>query len=103
WHMTYGQWLLEGNNEQQAKQWLTNYQLPQPATEEQQTNWIILQADYINKFNQGEDRLELLNQLTQSYPNNSAAYDALINANIQLGSPNKAVELYKNQQFQQGT
>jgi len=101
WHITYGQWLLEGNNEQETKQWFANYQLPQPATEEQQTNWVILQADYINKFNQGEDRLGLLNQLTQSYPNNSAVYDALINANIQLGYSNEAIELYK-QQYQQG-
>ncbi len=102
WHMTYGQWLLEGNKEQLAKQWFVNYTLPQPATEEQQTSWVRLQADYINKFNQGEERLNLLNSLAQDNPNNTAVFDILINAYIQQSQPDIAIELFK-QQYRQGS
>ena len=101
WHMTYGQWLLGSDNEQQTKQWFASYQLPQLATKEQHTRWVLLQADFINKFNQGEQRLAQLNQLAQNSPDTPAVYNTLIATNIELKHPKVAIELYQ-QQLQQG-
>ena len=101
WHMTYGQWLLGSDKEQQTKQWFASYQLPNMATDEQQVRWGSLQANYINKFNQGKQRLDKLTLLAQQNPNNPAVYDALITANIDLNNPQAAIDLYQ-QQVRQG-
>ncbi|HEA19130.1 MAG TPA: tetratricopeptide repeat protein [Pseudoalteromonas prydzensis] len=101
WHMTYAQWLLNSDKEQQTQQWFAHYQLPKVATEEQQIRWLSLQTDYINKFNQGEQRLEKLALLAQQNPNNPVVYNALITANIELNRPQAAIDLYQLQ-VQQG-
>ena len=100
WHMTYGQWLLASNNNQLTKQWFDRYQLPTSATNDQQNRWISLQVNYINKFNQDEQRIVQLAMLNEQYANNSVIANALIIANIELDRPKEATDIYQKQLHQ---
>ncbi|CAM3811104.1 MULTISPECIES: cellulose synthase subunit BcsC-related outer membrane protein [Pseudoalteromonas] len=97
WHMTYGQWLLESEDITLTKHWFVNYQLPPAAGNEQRDRWLALQAAYINKFNQGEQRISQLNALLQQHPNNAVLADALITAYIELDHRQMAIKLYQTQ------
>ncbi|KTF16279.1 cellulose synthase subunit BcsC-related outer membrane protein [Pseudoalteromonas sp. H105] len=102
WHMTYGEWLLDNDNEAQTKQWFADYQLPQPATADEQARWLSLQVAYINKFNPTQQRLDKLNQLAINSSNNPEVIEAIIATNIELNQPRAAIDLYL-QQRQEGT
>ncbi|WP_404340691.1 cellulose synthase subunit BcsC-related outer membrane protein [Pseudoalteromonas mariniglutinosa] len=95
WHMTYGQWLIDNNNKEQAKQWLATYQLPAQANTEQQARFLSLQIDYINNYNQGEQRLSKLVALAKQHPQSNTVITALINANLAMNRHRQAIELYR--------
>ena len=97
WHITYGQWLLASEDITETKQWFVNYQLPTSATPEQQNSWLALQAAYINKFNQGEQRITQLNALIQQHPNSAVLTDALIIAYLDVAQRQAAINLYQTQ------
>ncbi|MEL0640912.1 cellulose synthase subunit BcsC-related outer membrane protein [Pseudoalteromonas aliena] len=95
WHMLYGEWLLEQGNKQKIKQWFVQYELPKDASENEVTQYVQLQNNYINQYYSGSDLIAKLNQLDQKYKNTPAITTALINANLALKQRESAVILYQ--------
>jgi tetratricopeptide (TPR) repeat protein len=95
WHMLYGQWLLEQNNEKIITQWFSRYVLPEPASESEKNQYVQLQNNYISQYYSGSDLIAKLNQLDQKYKNTPATTTALINANLALQQRDAAVILYQ--------
>ena len=95
WHMLYGGWLIESANQADTDTWLAHYQLPTKATEAEQAQWLALQINYINTFEQGQRRIAKLSSLDQQHNNNPQLAEALITAYIEQSEGDAAINRYQ--------
>ncbi|MDI4671628.1 hypothetical protein MKZ47_21495, partial [Pseudoalteromonas shioyasakiensis] len=91
WHMTYANWLIESNDKNAADSWFADYQLPSNATDAEQSQWLALQVNYVNRFSDSNQRIAKLSELATRYPDNPELSEALINAHIEQANSNQAI------------
>ncbi|NUJ41210.1 hypothetical protein, partial [Pseudoalteromonas sp. 0303] len=93
--MTYANWLIESNDKNAADSWLADYQLPSNATDAEQSQWLVLQVNYVNRFSDSNQRIAKLSALETRYPDNRELAEALINAHIEQGNSNQAITRFE--------
>lgn len=95
WHMIYANWLIESNDKNAADSWFADYQLPSNATDAEQSQWLALQVNYVNRFSDSNQRVAKLSELATRYPDNPELSEALINAHIEQGNSNQAITRFE--------
>ena len=95
WHMTYADLLINNDDQAGVDTWFSHYQLPSNATNSEQSQWLALQINYINRFYQGQTRITKLTALDNQYSENPQLNEALINAYIEQGETRFAISRYQ--------
>ena len=65
--MTYANWLIESNDKNAADSWFADYHLPSNATDAEQSQWLALKVNYVNRFSDSNQRV-MLSELVTRYP-----------------------------------